>query len=162
MVEHWGFRPSLRCLHCYGKDAGGVVKKLSYDCCFFEVVVYLFVICCITFRALNGKRSLEEQDTLWSHRTQNQYINLRPLHLLTYSSIAVNIPEVPHEYSNCDSRTGNDLMNTQVIVPVPIEGVVIQRALTVFGFDDAPHGHAEVGICIFRFHIYTHYLSYNI
>eukprot|EP01084_Bolivina_argentea_P289715 497543_1 len=38
--------------------------------------------------------------------------------------------------------------HTLVIVPVPIEGVVIQRALTVFGFDDAPHGHAEVSLLL--------------
>ncbi len=48
--------------------------------------------------------------------------------------------------------TGNDLVNIQVIVPVPIEGVTVQRALTVFGYDDAPHGHAEVGVCIVGSH----------
>ena len=31
-----------------------------------------------------------------------------------------------------------------VCVPVPAPGVAIRRALTVFGYDDAPHGHAEV------------------
>ncbi len=84
-----------------------------------------------------------------SHRTQNQYINLRPLRLLTYPPIAVNTPEMPHKHCGI-TRTDNDLVNAQVIVPVPIEGVVVQRALTVFGFDDAPHGHAEVGVCIFK------------
>ncbi len=41
MVEHWGFGPSLRCLYCYGKDAGGGVKKLSYGC-FFDLIVCVF------------------------------------------------------------------------------------------------------------------------
>lgn len=33
---------------------------------------------------------------------------------------------------------------TVVIVPMPHPGVRCVRALTVFGYDDAPHGHAEV------------------
>jgi acyl-CoA dehydrogenase len=34
--------------------------------------------------------------------------------------------------------------HTIVAVPMPNPGLVVQRALTVFGYDDAPHGHAEV------------------
>lgn len=31
-----------------------------------------------------------------------------------------------------------------ILVPMPSPGLTVRRALTVFGFDDAPHGHAEV------------------
>jgi acyl-CoA dehydrogenase len=34
--------------------------------------------------------------------------------------------------------------HTIVLVPMPHPGVVLERALTVFGYDDAPHGHAQV------------------
>ena len=31
-----------------------------------------------------------------------------------------------------------------VLVPIDIPGVHIERALTVFAFDDSPHGHPEI------------------
>ena len=34
--------------------------------------------------------------------------------------------------------------HTIVLVPMPNPAVVVERALTVFGYDDAPHGHAQV------------------
>jgi acyl-CoA dehydrogenase len=33
---------------------------------------------------------------------------------------------------------------SMVLVPIPSPGLTIGRMLTVFGYDDAPHGHAEV------------------
>lgn len=33
---------------------------------------------------------------------------------------------------------------SQILVPLDAEGITIKRYLSVFGYDDAPHGHAEV------------------
>ena len=34
--------------------------------------------------------------------------------------------------------------HSMILVPMPSPGLTVRRALTVFGYDDAPHGHAEV------------------
>lgn len=31
-----------------------------------------------------------------------------------------------------------------ILVDIQTPGIIIKRPLTVFGFDDAPHGHAEI------------------
>ncbi len=36
------------------------------------------------------------------------------------------------------------LQQSMIVVPMDTKGITIQRMLTVFGYDDAPHGHAEV------------------
>ena len=46
-----------------------------------------------------------------------------------------------HQSSAVVSQHG---AHTIVLVPMPHPGVVVERALTVFGYDDAPHGHSQV------------------
>ena len=50
-------------------------------------------------------------------------------------------PSCPQQEDANDSKHG---AHTIVAVPMPQPSVNVKRALTVFGYDDAPHGHAEV------------------
>lgn len=48
-----------------------------------------------------------------------------------------------HEGEQWDTK-GLHSRHSMVVVPMGTPGVRLVRALKVFGYDDAPHGHAEV------------------
>ncbi len=43
-----------------------------------------------------------------------------------------------------DESAPKHLQQSMILVPMDTDGVKVERILNVFGFDDAPHGHAEV------------------
>ena len=52
--------------------------------------------------------------------------------------------DVSSEESSAHPSPPRHRRHSIVLVPMPSPGMTVRRALTVFGFDDAPHGHAEV------------------
>lgn len=43
-----------------------------------------------------------------------------------------------------DENAARHLQQSMILAPMDADGVTIERVLNVFGYDDAPHGHAEV------------------
>src|ERR671923_1440037 len=43
-----------------------------------------------------------------------------------------------------DPKAPAHKQQSMILVPMDTDGITIKRMLTVFGYDDAPHGHAEV------------------
>jgi acyl-CoA dehydrogenase len=43
-----------------------------------------------------------------------------------------------------DPGAATHQQQSMILVPIPSPGLTIERMLTVFGYDDAPHGHAEI------------------
>jgi len=63
--------------------------------------------------------------------------------------VALVVAKMDYSHPSCSSERDRDPSlkrdnQTIVIVPMPHTGVKCVRPLTVFGYDDAPHGHAEV------------------
>ncbi len=43
-----------------------------------------------------------------------------------------------------DPKAARHQQHSQILVPLDTRGITIERMLSVFGYDDAPHGHAQV------------------
>jgi acyl-CoA dehydrogenase len=59
--------------------------------------------------------------------------------------VALVVAQMDYSHSKClEENVPKRDNQTVVVVPMPHPGVKCVRPLTVFGYDDAPHGHAEV------------------
>ena len=59
--------------------------------------------------------------------------------------VALVVAQMDYSHSKCSEEKVPKRDNqTVVVVPIPHPGVKCVRPLTIFGYDDAPHGHAEV------------------
>ena len=43
-----------------------------------------------------------------------------------------------------DPKAPRHQQQSQILVPLDTKGITVEKMLPVFGFDDAPHGHAQV------------------
>ena len=45
-----------------------------------------------------------------------------------------------------DPQAAPHKQQSMILVPMEAEGITVERALTVYGYDDAPHGHMEIAL----------------
>ena len=61
--------------------------------------------------------------------------------VLTFESKVIDLDNVQ---GKTDFTAPNHKQQSMILVDINTPGINIRRPLTVFGFDDTPHGHAEI------------------